>query len=123
MTDLVVQRPGVAVAAVAGPVRVHAVLVLVVGRVVVVLAGVRVRIVTVVRPGHWLPGGDGSPRGGAGRGDGSRGGGPPPPPRSARPGLRARGSGASWPGDTSAINILVARKERLINIFPENIFL
>ena len=50
MTDLVVQRPGVAVAAVAGPVRVHAVLVLVVGRVVVVLAGVRVRVVTVVRP-------------------------------------------------------------------------
>ena len=54
MTDLVVQRPGVAVAAVAGPVRVHAVLVLVVGRVVVVLAGVRVRVVTVVRPGYWL---------------------------------------------------------------------
>ena len=52
MTDLVVQRPGVAVAAVAGPVRVHAVLVLVVGRVVVVLAVV-VRVVTV-RPGYWL---------------------------------------------------------------------
>ena len=121
MTDLVVQRPGVAVAAVAGPVRVHAVLVLVVGRVVVVLAGVRV--VTVARPSCWLPGGDGSPHGGAGRGDGSRGGGPPPPPRSARPGLRARGSGASWPDDTSAINVIVARKERLINIFPENIFL
>ena len=53
----------------------------------------------MVRPGYWLPGGAGSPHGGAGRGDGSRAGGPPPPPRSPRPGQRARGSGASWPGD------------------------
>ena len=48
------QRAGVSVAAVSGPVRVHAVLVLVVGRVVVVLAVVGVRGVSVVRPGYWL---------------------------------------------------------------------
>ena len=99
------QRAGVSVAAVSGPVRVHAVLVLVVGRVVVVLAVVRVNEGSqcgeawLLATGYWLPGGAGSPHGGAGRGDGSRAGGPPPPPRSPRPGQRAHGSGASWPGD------------------------